>query len=258
MSVAIETRTTTAHPRAVRLRDRRKVTASGAVALLQIFAVTLYVFPSDTVIEAIGASGYVAGLVGLLVFAAWIGATAIGVHRPQDLRHPLRKPIVCFWVVGLVSYMLMNREERPELQLLSADRWMLQLALITGVVFVAAEGLRSLSDVKRVLRAATWGGAFCGGVAALQYWGGNDVTPTLRSLPGFGVTIDNAAITSREAVARVAGTAIHPIELGVVAGMLLPLALFLALSDGDRHWPALGSRSVASVWPSRSPCRARR
>ena len=115
MSVAVEDPRTTTTSRAVARRlARREVTGSSAVALLQVFAVTLYVFPSDTVIKAIGASAYVAGLVGLLAFAAWIGATAIGVHRPRELGHPLRKPVVFLWFVGLVSYMLMNREERPE------------------------------------------------------------------------------------------------------------------------------------------------
>jgi hypothetical protein len=219
---------------AARLRARRVVTSSGAVAILQIFAITLYVFPSDAIIKAIGASAYVAGLVGLLAFVVWVSASAIGVHRPQDHRHPMRGPILFFWVVGLVSYALMNREQRPEEQLLSADRWILQLAMITGVVFLAAECLRSLSDVKRVLRAAVAGGAFCGVVAALQYWFGYDFTPTLRSLPGFGVNVSGTTVTSRDAVARVAGTAIHPIELGVVAGMLLPFALYLAMYDKHR------------------------
>jgi O-antigen ligase len=71
-------------------------------------------------------------------------------------------------------------------------------------------------------------------VAALQYWIALDITPYLRDLPGFSVTSENPAIVAREALNRVAGTSITAIELGVVAGMLLPLAVYLAIYDTDR------------------------
>jgi O-antigen ligase len=61
-----------------------------------------------------------------------------------------------------------------------------------------------------------------------------DLAPYLRALPGFSLNFDNPAIIDRAALNRVAGTAIHPIELGVVAGMLLPLAIYLGISDTDR------------------------
>ena len=99
----------------------------------------------------------------------------------------------------------------------------MQLAVITGVALVAAECLGSLGDLRRVLRVLCWGGAFCGLVAALQFWISLDVAPYLRELPGFSLNFDNPGIVDRGALNRVTGTAINPIELGVVAGMLLPL-----------------------------------
>ena len=71
-------------------------------------------------------------------------------------------------------------------------------------------------------------------VAALQFWISLDISPYLRELPGFSLNFDNPGIVDQEALNRVAGTAIHPIELGVVAGMLLPLAIYLAIFDTDR------------------------
>ena len=111
---------------------------------------------------------------------------------------------------------------------------LMQLAVITGMALVAAECLTSLHDVRRVLEGAVWGGAFCGVVAALQFWISLDIAPYLRELPGFSLNFDNPGIVDRAALNRVAGTAIHPIELGVVAGMLLPLAIYLAIYDTDR------------------------
>ena len=56
----------------------------------------------------------------------------------------------------------------------------------------------------------------------------------LARVAGVSLNFDNPGIVDQEALNRVAGTAIHPIELGVVAGMLLPLAIYLAIFDTDR------------------------
>jgi len=207
---------------------------SHAVPLLQVFALTVMVIPSDTVIKAIGAGGYPAGLVGLFAFAAFIAATLLGIHSPLHSRHPVRSVLCLLWLSILASYVLMDRSALNMTELTGADRLLVQFAVITGVALVAAECLTSLHDVRRVVRVLVWGAAFCGVVAALQFWMSLDIAPYLRELPGFSLNHDTAAILDRAALNRVAGTALHPIELGVVAGMLLPLAVWLAIYDTDR------------------------
>lgn len=218
-------------PRAARLATR-----SHAVILLQAFAVTVMVFPSDEVIKAVGAGGYVAALVAYCLFLAWLAATLFGQHNPLDHRSPVRFPLCTLWLVSFASYALMNRGMLTSEELASADRWLMQLAAVSGVVLVASECLRSLGDVHRVLRALTWGGAFCGIVALLQFKLRLDLTHYLH-LPGFSLNAaaaGNTGIGSRGSFNRVPGTAIDPIELGVVAGMLLPLAVYLAMHDLQR------------------------
>jgi hypothetical protein len=207
---------------------------SHAVPMLQLFALAVMVIPSDTVIRAIGAEGYVAALVGMFAFAAFMAAILLGLHDPTRHRHPIRGVLCIFWLSVLLSYVLMDRSALTAEQAAAADRMLMQLVIITGVVLVAAECLTSLRDVRRVLRALTWGGAFCGVVAALQFWISLDITPYLRELPGFSVNFENPAIVARSALNRVSGTSITAIELGVVAGMLLPLAIYLAIYDTDR------------------------
>ena len=68
----------------------------------------------------------------------------------------------------------------------------------------------------------------------LQYWFSYDVAHFLRELPGFTLNQDNPAILARGALNRATGTAVTPIELGVVAGMLLPIAVYLGLYKRDR------------------------
>jgi hypothetical protein len=213
---------------------REVASRSHAVPLLQVFALTVMVIPSDTVIVVIGAGGYPAGLVGLFAFAVFVAATVLGLHNPLQERHPVRSVICLLWIAALASYVLMDRSTLSVVQLAAADRLLMQLAVMTGIAFVAAECLRSLPELRRVLRALVWGGAFCGVVAALQFWASLDIAPYLRELPGFSLNFENAGILDRGALNRVAGTAIHPIELGVVAGMLLPLAIYLAMYDTER------------------------
>jgi O-antigen ligase len=208
---------------------------SDAVRILQVFAVILMVIPSNIVLRPIGGVGYPAALVGMFAFTAWLAATILGVHGPQRHRHPIRGVLCFFWLTTLASYVLMDRASLTGKQLLSADRFLMELAVISGVALIASDCLTSMHDVRRVLRALTWGGAFCGVVAALQFYVKIDLATYLRMVPGFSVNADDASITARDAVNRVSGTAIHPIELGVVAAILLPLAIHLAIFDTHRR-----------------------
>jgi hypothetical protein len=214
---------------------RDLLSRSYAVPILQLFALTVMVIPSDTVIKAIGGDGYPGALVGMFAFAVFLTVTLLGLHNPPAQRHPIRAVLCLLWLSVLASYVLMDRSTATAHQLTGADRQLMQLAVITGVALVAAEFINSMHDMRRVLRALIWGGAFCGVVAALQFWVSLDITPYLRDLPGFSINFDNPANIGRAGLNRVDGTSITAIELGVVAGMLLPLAIYLAIYDTGRR-----------------------
>ncbi|HWF51147.1 MAG TPA: O-antigen ligase family protein [Solirubrobacteraceae bacterium] len=206
-----------------------------AVRILQVYAVAMLVIPSDIAIQAIGGASFPAGLVGMFAFLVWVMATLFGLHDPRLHKSPIRWVLLAFWVTTLISYALINRSALGVHELKGADRYLMELAMMTGIVFLATECLTTLDDVRRVLRTVVWAGAFCGFVACLQFWLRIDITPVLRKLPGFSVVTDSAGIGGRDSVARAVGTATHPIELGIVAAILLPLAIWLALYDnGDR------------------------
>ena len=217
---------------------RRATSRSHAVVMVQVFAVTVMVFPSDLIIKTVGADGYPAILIAYFMLLAWVAATLFGLHNPLHYRYPVRMALWVLWLVSLISYALIDPAVVTPLERASADRWLMQLAGVSGVILVTAECLRSREDIRRVLRALTWGGAFCGMVAALQFFLRLDVTPYLRwVLPGFSVNViasGNADIILRGSTNRVFGTAVDPIELGVSAAMLLPLAVWLAMYDTKR------------------------
>ena len=207
-----------------------------ARVLLVLYALALMVLPSNMVLEPVGAAGYPASLVALVTFGIWCTAIAFGLHRPGTRRHPLRLLLALVWAVSLVSYAVFHLQRRGSVEALAADRWLLQLAAVTGVAVVAAECLHRLRDLHKVLQALVWGGAFCGLLSAIQFFAGFDLTEYLRLLPGFSFNGNYSGIITRGAISRVSGTAIHPIELGSVAGILLPLAVHLAVHDRTRAW----------------------
>ena len=206
---------------------------SSALRILQVFSVALMVFPGYYVVTAIGADGSVAALVSYFMFAVWIAGTLFGHHNPFAYRYKIRISLAWMWIVSLASYLLMNRALLTSIQLAAAGRWLMQLSGMSGIVLMAAEGLHSLEDIRRVLRVLIWGGAFCGIAAALQFKARINLAAYLK-LPGFRLNSaisTTAAIVHRGGQSRVPGTATDPIELGVVAGMLLALAVYLMMHD---------------------------
>jgi O-antigen ligase len=212
---------------------------SHAVRILQVYCIAVMVFPSNYDLKIVGADGYPAALVSYLALALWTAGTLLGHHDAFARRYPVRAALAFIWAATIASYVLMHRASMNGEQLLSANRWLMQLAGMSGVVLVAAEGLRSMADVRRVLRALTWGGAFCGTVAALQFAAKINLTQYLV-VPGFSrnvVASGTAVIIQRGSLNRVFGTATDPIELGSSAGILLALALYLLMYDtGQAKW----------------------
>src|SRR5450432_3874194 len=159
---AVAPATGTAHAAAVRppARARAIPGRSHAVPILQTLALATMIIPSDTVLKPLSAIGYPAGLVGMFAFAVWCIATILGLHDPRVRRHPIRGVLCLLWVVSLVSYLQIDRGVDTLKQTQSADRYIIQLALMSGVALIAAECLTSMRDIYRVLRALTWGAAF--------------------------------------------------------------------------------------------------
>ncbi|GAA5183025.1 hypothetical protein GCM10023322_21290 [Rugosimonospora acidiphila] len=206
-----------------------------ASMVLRVFVFSAFVLPTDTVIRVIGAQGYVASLVSMLLFAAWAVTAIFGFHDPVHTRHPTRAALGLLWISSLLSYAAMPFYLPDETQRLSAERWMMLLVGMSGVILVAAEHLRTPADLVRVVRTLVWGGSFSAVVAVIQFWLHWDLRPFLRLLlVGFSASDDYTGFQDRAALVRVSGTANHPIEFGLIATMLLPIAIWLAFYERDR------------------------
>jgi hypothetical protein len=122
----------------------------------------------------------------------------------------------------------------------NATRGLIEVFAVGGVALIASEGIRSRERLNVLLQRVVYGAGFmalAGDVEAMTKFS------LAQHLKFPGLKINSRIIGERARGAgglfRVAGTATHYIEFGVVLGMLLPLAIHYAIfspTRGRRHF----------------------
>jgi O-antigen ligase len=210
----------------------------GAVSLLRLEIWLLVLIPARLVVGPLGGAGSPATILGALLLLLWgvnVLDTRIGQLRPC---RPLRLVLAAFWATSLASYAVMNWHPMPGDQSRNADRFLITAAAFSGIVLAAAEGLRNRRDFLAILRTAVNAVAVLALIGILQFRPGFDLTEYLERIPVLSVNGTLASIQTRGSFNRPAGTALHPIEFGVIVGTALAFAIHLALYDKSRKfWP---------------------
>jgi O-antigen ligase len=211
----------------------------GPDAVLAAYAIVLVVIPSA---YTLGSYAMTAGAV-LGVVAATLWFSAVLVARPGDAlgRNPARRAILTYLGLMVVSYLVAMLRPLDDLDAGSADRSLVGLISVAGAGLLAADHLRDRDSLYRVLGALVAGGGVIAAIGILQFTVGFDLASRLRP-PGFRVDSSSGFLFRRAGFDRVAGTAGHPIEFGIVCTLILPIALHLAWSA-----PRAGTRRMAIV-----------
>lgn len=209
--------------------------------LLKILVLIVLVLPSYMVVGAFGASGSAGQLLALVIFVLWLIAAAFGLHNSMPYGHPGRAALLLWIVASCASYAAMFAGfsgSNDEAGRAAADRWLILVLAGAGITLVTTETVRTLDAVRSLSRWAMAGAAFCSVVAIIQFaFKINPMQWVASIMIGFEDNGSGTAFQSREAFMRVAGTTMHPIELGVVCSMLLPLSVWWALFDTSvRPW----------------------
>jgi O-antigen ligase len=213
-------------------KRRRRVRSFDATALLTVFVVLLMVIPSQQAIGVLALAP--AAIIGILALLWWFGARINADSGMARGYQPVRIGLYLFVAAVLISYALcFHRFLAPD-EVRSADRFVLFTAAFAGVVLLAADGITDLGRLDRLLRRFTLLGAAVGVLGILQFFTGFDITPLFK-IPGLRSNDALSLIGARDGFRRVAGTAAHPIEFGVLMAMLLPLALHYAFTTVDRR-----------------------
>lgn len=201
----------------------------------EITAITIvlgaaFFIPANRTIGVLGQVGIPAVLVsgGLLLF--WIYSRCAPTMGTDRGRQPIRLLALVLLVGTLASYIAGHVRGLLPLEVSGSDAAMLRLFSALGLLLFTADAIRDTEGVRRVVERVVIGASFMAVVAVLQYYNVVD----LAGLANFpGLVIDKSGtefLIDRYGLNRVAGTATHPIEFGVILAMSLPLSLHLSLT----------------------------
>lgn len=187
-----------------------------------------YVLPARLVIAGLGAAGRPPLVLGAALLAWWFLTWLLPGRLPRG-GQPIRVAVFLFCLTFLVSYGLGFARGLTDIEVSASDRSLLRYAGLVGITLVACDGIRSRARLDSVLRVLLGAAAFMAAIGSLQFLFGIDLTPRL-TLPGLVTNGDLIGIAGRGAgFNRVAGTAGHYIEFGVLLALLTPIALHYGL-----------------------------
>ncbi|MDP8931293.1 MAG: O-antigen ligase family protein [Actinomycetota bacterium] len=248
-----------------------------AVALLTVYLGLLLVIPSELILP-IGFKVTPAGLLGLFALTWWTCSRLVPAIGGARGLQPVRAAIYLLAGSTLASYAVAFSRPVGEVEFRAADRGLFQVAVAAGVALLVADGIPDLRRLNVLLRRFVLLASFVAALGIVQFATGFDPVHFLR-LPGLVPDGALQFIHQRSNLRRVAGTAIHPIEFGVVLAVVLPLAAHYAFNSDRRRWvwwlclitlsvavplsvsrtPLVGLAGAALVlWPAWPPKRRRR
>lgn len=219
-------------------------------------AVTVYIalsclIPASDALVGLNSYGRPSMLWGLLLLFWWFGDHLYrGAREPARHAKPARFVFGVFVVVALVSFAAAMLRGQPIDQVSPAVNGVLQLSSWAGVLLIAADGIRTVDQVRTIMRRFVWMACFEAAIGVVQFATRESVVDHL-SIPGLEV-VEPSPIQVRGAFVRANGTTIHPLEYGSVLCMALPMALALAATSRrsvplDRR-PVEGSLAWLARW----------
>ncbi|GAA2997271.1 O-antigen ligase family protein [Streptosporangium longisporum] len=223
---------------AVASLDRPGLRAADGATLAATFAVVLMLSPARLVFRGLPFSLTPADALGLFAALWWFCAhltVTLGAAKGPSL---VRTALFAYGAAMLLTYGYASTAYLPPDELDMADHAIVLVVAMVGIGLAACDGVRDRERLDFVLKSLVVAGAAVGVVAALQFVFEFDLTKYL-DFPGFRFTAELPAILERNTLRRVAATTGHPIELGVVCAMIMPLALHYAFGARDRGTPAL-------------------
>jgi polysaccharide biosynthesis protein PslJ len=228
-----------------RLRRRARGDASG---LVTTYAVLLFGLPAQLVIGPLGASGTPAGVLGVGLVLYWIVMRLVpdsGVARGFQ---PIRFAVGFFAFSIFVAYAFGVIQPLPPEQLSGADRGLISVMSWVGVAIVTADMLSSREKIEKLIKVLVVLAGIVAFMGLLQFAVGVNLADFYK-IPGLKVNYDVAVVSERSDFRRVAATASHPIEFGMVLAMILPIALHTAFYAKTRKsfwWGIVGLIGLTS------------
>jgi polysaccharide biosynthesis protein PslJ len=204
------------------------------VDVLTIFLIPCLAIPSNFIVGALGGGGTPANLVGVGLLGWWVFEKITGGSRVDRRRQPIRIGLLALLLCLLAS--LIDLFLRPDSgkEALGAYRGLILIGCLVGLALVASDGIPSIERAMVLLRRMVLGISIVAALGLFEFF--TKFNPA-RALPIPGLSRNAMSLTEiRTGFLRVQSTALHPIELGGVLGVMFPVAVHLAFhTEGDRR-----------------------
>ena len=203
------------------------------VTALTVFIVLLMAIPAQYVVGPLGAAGTPAQILGIAMTVWWAGGKLARPFAATPDARPIRTAMLIFLASALISYVAANLRPIEGVEARAADRGLLTLVALLGVIVVAGDQIPSRARLDALLRRLVLAGAAVATLALVQFVTGTTFTNYLQ-LPGLSINNELYGIAQRGAFLRPAGTALSAIEFGVAMSIIFPLALHYGMADRHR------------------------
>jgi polysaccharide biosynthesis protein PslJ len=219
--------------RGLRRKSRQGHRSWDAVSLLTVYMVVAFAIPSPLIFKPLGASGTPADLIGL-GFLLWWGLAKLGSSQGVDRgRQPVRIALLLFMLAALASLGALFMHPFTNEEASGAYRGLILFAALTGIALAAADGISSLERLHTLMHRFVTGVSVVAAVGLFQWITGYDAAARV-SIPGLTRNVDLPG-QARSLFMRVRSTTVHPIELGSLLGIALPIAMTYAFLAEDRR-----------------------
>jgi polysaccharide biosynthesis protein PslJ len=207
------------------------------VDVLTVYLGLLFLIPAPLVFEPLGGAGQPSTLFGVGLLVWWLLAGLVPGWRPSIMQ-PMHGAVLLLVLAVLASYAMAMTDPRLPIEVRGADRGLIRMASLVGVYLFAADGLRSMEQINRLISRIVALASVVATIGLVQFLFGIDIAAMIH-VPGLSV--NGILVTEdRSLFLRIRATASHPLESGMVLAMALPLALYLVLGSRRRQlWPQL-------------------
>ena len=193
---------------------------------LTVFLVALFGIPARFLLPGLGAAGAPAAMLGL----AMLGLVILAAVTPGSRRipwGPVTAALLLYSGVLFASYVSGRTRPVSALGSSQSDRNVIAFMSLVGIALFVASHIRSAEGVRRLVDIVLYCSMIMCGVGLIQFFLGIDIAGRIR-IPGL-VSYQVENLASRSIFNRPPGTALHPIEYGVVTAGLVPVALARAM-----------------------------
>lgn len=190
----------------------------------------LFAIPANQVLGPLGAIGTPALVVAGGATLLWVASRSMPT-APRIGVQPVRLALFVYVWYQLATIAFAHTRALTLLEQTASLREAFTLMCLSGIALLVIDGVDSLDRLETLLRRLMFAGSFLAVSGIVQFVTGRLI---ILRVPGLSANQAEAVVNMRSIFNRPYGTALHPIEFGVVLAVLLPVALFFVMNSEAR------------------------